>query len=983
MNIYDLISRAQKLRKETQLDSVSPDRVGGLHEDTLKYINEFQLLASSPSLHKIYASVSAMQSDKSPKSDLTGKPLKPGQLVVIVPANQTDATAGDVYRYDGPSGNTSAWTFVAKIGAVPADAELSATSTNPPQNKVVTEKLTELESSVAFFNVTESVPLASGYYSDLQSAALAVPVKFRKNGLIIAYAWNQYSWRYAQFFKVGVSSASMRDNSVWGNSVNWVQFGLIDNPFFATESVARYPHLGMFEFIAIEALTPYAKVPSLMSLAYINATNKNGSNQIIINFNHQTSETSKNQSLVINADAIDGITSFVKEQDDVRYTFVVNANKYTLAQANVQTNLEVWLDIVNYNFIPFTSQLEKSIIVNSNIFSKKFGKDFFVDCSIRGGEPDNYTYYPYIIDVDRDTEMPNVLSVARRDKNTGETENVLYLNVANYIDANGMVHYSGKANMTSASNVTISLLVDWNIARLYAKGERVAYYYNQASFSDIVYRGGLGISENKDFKRLREIDAFPVGSYNLCKKRVSKLIDTPTLIGTSYSDEGEGTIQAVKNLSAYSIGDGKKYEPIYSKRYVNLKRDLRFLDITPDGKIWFCNRNNNNLHYYNSVDDIYNGEVNNFNRVECGQFFDGQSPVSVKMNTRGELIVVVWNDSLGLGNANNAVRVFKSDSNFDNWRLVLTYNTIWEGMSYPDWSVKIEGDRILLSGYGNHTDVFENAIWNIYYSMDGGDTWYSRIFRLGELVDIDGWTPTDRKQLMHIHGVAIDMYRHRLMVMNGDTEVSLFVTTNLAEWEQNVNRADAWNPSNTDALHWKRLSVKDSMKYTSGIALPDCLILGTDACPNGFQRINISEEFNNLNECAMSNPQIAVQRTNADGTGDYAFYGYTLDKHSPSTPVICSLMYVGGVQPSDYKRNSVYVTDDGYTFSKIWEDDRDVVSFDGSTFTPLRPRTILTSRINKNGDVLIQTCDSRFNDLVNDYPAPTSDHTLVIGKLNM
>ena len=144
MNIYDLISRAQKLRKETQLDSVSPDRVGGLHEDTLKYINEFQLLASSPSLHKAYASVSAMQSDKSPKSDLTGKPLKPGQLVVIVPANQTDATAGDVYRYDGPSGNTSAWTFVAKIGAVPADAELSATSTNPPQNKVVTEKLTEL-----------------------------------------------------------------------------------------------------------------------------------------------------------------------------------------------------------------------------------------------------------------------------------------------------------------------------------------------------------------------------------------------------------------------------------------------------------------------------------------------------------------------------------------------------------------------------------------------------------------------------------------------------------------------------------------------------------------------------------------------------------------------------------------------------------------------------------------------------------------------
>ena len=152
MNIYDLISRAQKLRQETKLDSVSPDRVGALCEDTLKYINEFQLLASSPSLHKIYASVSAMQADKSPKSDLTGKALKPGQLVVIVPANQSDATAGDVYRYDGPSGNTSAWTFVSKIGAVATDAELNATSANPVQNKVVTEKLTELRQEVGHFD---------------------------------------------------------------------------------------------------------------------------------------------------------------------------------------------------------------------------------------------------------------------------------------------------------------------------------------------------------------------------------------------------------------------------------------------------------------------------------------------------------------------------------------------------------------------------------------------------------------------------------------------------------------------------------------------------------------------------------------------------------------------------------------------------------------------------------------------------------------
>ena len=177
MNIYDLISRAQKLRQETKLDSVSPDRVGALCEDTLKYINEFQLLASSPSLHKIYASVSAMQADKSPKSDLTGKALKPGQLVVIVPANQSDATAGDVYRYDGPSGNTSAWTFVSKIGAVPADAELNATSANPVQNKVVTEKLTELESETThkiggIISASSASSLSYGYESRIDFSAI-------------------------------------------------------------------------------------------------------------------------------------------------------------------------------------------------------------------------------------------------------------------------------------------------------------------------------------------------------------------------------------------------------------------------------------------------------------------------------------------------------------------------------------------------------------------------------------------------------------------------------------------------------------------------------------------------------------------------------------------------------------------------------------------------------------------------------------------
>lgn len=845
--------------------------------------------------------------------------------------------------------------------------------------KIVSEKLTELESFVeksCIVNVTEQYPLSEGYYT-FETAILAIPRRLRKNGLIVQYAPNSYTWRYAQFYKVGVANFA---DDVWSSSFNWINIGVPHSPFFSNENVCLFPHLNAIKSVTIEALSAQAIVPEILSLTYFNSNDPDNSNTFIINFNHAISSSSKEQSLVLKAAPEGNILTFVKEQGMVRYTIVVDKSFWVYG-INVQTNYNVWLDLVNYKFIPYSAKQENSIFFAQTNFTKKFGNNFLIDMSIRGGEPNQYIYYLYFIDVDREAEMPNVLVIERRNKNTGETETVLYLNADNYIDANGMMYYYGKATMTAASNITISILADWNIARLYAKGERVVYSYNQASFSNIVYRGGLGISENKEFKRLREIDVFPTGSYNLCKKRVSKLTDTPSLIGTSYSDEGEGTIQAVKNLSAYSIGDGKKYSEIIGKQYINLTNELRLLEITPDEKIWLANSATHNLHYFNNIDELL---ADTPHIVQIGKVLvNGQSPVAVKMNTKGELIVVAWNEDGGLGVASNIVRVYKSDSTFENWKLVLTYNTEYAGLSYPDWSVKAEGDRILLAGYGSHTTNYQNAIWDIYYSMDGGDTWYSHIFRLGEIVDIDGWTPTDRKQLMHIHGVAIDMYRHRLMVMNGDTEVSLFVTTNLAEWEQNVNRADSWNPSNTDALHWKRLSVKDSMKYTSGIALPDCLILGTDACPNGFQRINIADEYNNLNECAMSNPQIAIQRENADGTGDYAFYGYTLDRHSPSTPVICSLMYVGGVQPSDYKRNSVYVTDDGYTFSKIWEDDRDVVSYDGNKFTPLRPRTILTSRVNKNGDVLIQTCDSRFNDLVNGYPAPTSHHTLVIGKLNM
>ena len=95
--LNEIIARAEALRKESYVNSIDPERVGSIMSDTLKYLNEFQLQSGSMGLDKIYASVSAMNADTSPMSDLTGKPLKAGQLAVIVASGDEDEDNGKVW----------------------------------------------------------------------------------------------------------------------------------------------------------------------------------------------------------------------------------------------------------------------------------------------------------------------------------------------------------------------------------------------------------------------------------------------------------------------------------------------------------------------------------------------------------------------------------------------------------------------------------------------------------------------------------------------------------------------------------------------------------------------------------------------------------------------------------------------------------------------------------------------------------------------
>ena len=143
-SIAELLARAAALRDETALNSISPERAGGIMYDTLVAMNELWLQQGAALvISKIYASVEAMEADTAPVSDLTGQALRPGQIVVIA---SSDEDNGSVYRYDGPA--DPSWSAVGNIGAVPVVDDLTSDSSilalAARQGKVLDEKISEL-----------------------------------------------------------------------------------------------------------------------------------------------------------------------------------------------------------------------------------------------------------------------------------------------------------------------------------------------------------------------------------------------------------------------------------------------------------------------------------------------------------------------------------------------------------------------------------------------------------------------------------------------------------------------------------------------------------------------------------------------------------------------------------------------------------------------------------------------------------------------
>lgn len=141
--IYNLLKRAKELKEKSQVDSITPEEVGKLHEDTLAYIASLEQSADGLGIKKVYQSKSAMEADTDPVG-ANGKALRYGQLVSIYDDAHADSSEnGNIYAYQKPG-----WLLMGKVSggmtlSIAQEAGDSATSVM--SQKAVTEAISPLQ----------------------------------------------------------------------------------------------------------------------------------------------------------------------------------------------------------------------------------------------------------------------------------------------------------------------------------------------------------------------------------------------------------------------------------------------------------------------------------------------------------------------------------------------------------------------------------------------------------------------------------------------------------------------------------------------------------------------------------------------------------------------------------------------------------------------------------------------------------------------
>ena len=141
--IYSLLKRAKELKEKSQVDSITPEEVGKLHEDTLAYIASLEQSADGFGIKKVYQSKSAMEADTDPVGT-NGKTLRYGQLVSIYDDAHADSSEnGNIYAFQKPG-----WLLMGRVSGgntiLPIVQETGYHEDKIMSQKSITEALNEL-----------------------------------------------------------------------------------------------------------------------------------------------------------------------------------------------------------------------------------------------------------------------------------------------------------------------------------------------------------------------------------------------------------------------------------------------------------------------------------------------------------------------------------------------------------------------------------------------------------------------------------------------------------------------------------------------------------------------------------------------------------------------------------------------------------------------------------------------------------------------
>lgn len=112
MNYTELINRIEELKSRKGRGSISADETFSLLMELAEKTKAVDINAGSLTIRRVYTTVAAMNADKNPVDQETGKPLKFGQLACVCNSNdlaQTDN--GKIYRYNKPG-----WEFLRQVG---------------------------------------------------------------------------------------------------------------------------------------------------------------------------------------------------------------------------------------------------------------------------------------------------------------------------------------------------------------------------------------------------------------------------------------------------------------------------------------------------------------------------------------------------------------------------------------------------------------------------------------------------------------------------------------------------------------------------------------------------------------------------------------------------------------------------------------------------------------------------------------------------